>query len=272
MRLTEIWQKGHPTRNQVLRLVSNALGNSADVKLDRDVIEIEMYWHAFIDKFTYPGMSDKLLTMNAKLEKIRDMQLNSGSPEGYRKYDTEYKELKTKVYRYFQKVKSDAIHKARSFVPQGWVLTGNFDINYAGAANDKLELKIIRDYNLVAENTQTYFHVTNKKNLEFIKQNGLVPGSNSRSRFHGYRNRVYLFKYNPINLDAETILHIITGKEIFADEAAWATEIVIFKVEMPEDATLYVDPEFESAAVYSEDPIPVSNLEIIYQGPISKMV
>lgn len=272
MRLSEIWQKGHPTKNQTLRLVSNALGNAADVSLDGDNIVVEMYWHAFIDKFTYPGMTDKLLTMDAKLEKIKHLRLQSSTPAGYQSYEAEYKELNTKLYRYFQKVKTDAINKARSFVPRGWLLTGNLDVSYVAAANAKLKLKIIRDHNAVVDNNKVYFHITKKKNLSNIMHNGLRPGTNTRVGADGYRDRVYLFQEDPTKVAQGMILPLVTGAATFATNAQMSTEVIVFKVKLNQDAKVYEDPEAPGVAVYTENHIPVNDLEIIYQGPISELV
>jgi len=263
MRINEIWQKGHPTRHQVFRLLKNGLANIAEVHLldksdSRGVIEVSMFVHDLVDRFGKAGASDKLLSRLFYLDK-KEQELGS--------FDLTLIKSRRQTYELFNRLFKTSLMNFRSFIPRGWISNGNTgDVSADSLKNHKIKFYILRDYNATADRSKEYYHITYANNKNSILQHGLQPRSNSRVGFHGFRDRVYLMTSDP-KMEYDFVYHLMTGG-YFGDRGK-DTEIVIFRVELPVDVETYRDPEYNNG-VYIEEPVSPNNLEIMYHGTLDK--
>lgn len=265
MRICEIWQKGHPTRNQVYQSAKHVFGNRANVTTDRtdDSVQVQLYFHTFIDVFTQDGMSDKLLTMHAKWDNLRDSNYDSD----------QIRQALNKLDLYFRKIYKIAIRNSRSFVPHGWLLKCDFGNYGLLSFNNQITLNIIRDNNPISTHKDTFYHLTLSKNLPSILSNGIVPGSNDRIGFHGYRNRIYLFKHNPKDVDVDMVMRLVTNGNWTVSEKDLDTNIALLKVKLNTDKnTPYVDPEYSTYGIYIEQPIPASDISVLYNSTLRDFI
>lgn len=266
MRICEVWKKGYPTRNQVATSVRNWMGNKAEVNIDQDLIEVKMYFHDFIDKFTQAGMFDKILTMHSKLEKYTFAD---------RAEDGNINRMFSTLNQYFLKVYNIAIRNCRAFAPLGWFVHSNFSNYGIASANSIITITILRDFNEQATlkpDTTKLYHITRSKNLPDILQNGLKLGSNSRPSFHGYRNRIYLFNGDPREIDLDMVIHLVTGSIFRASRESLQINIALLEVELDMDKnTIYKDPEY-THGVYIENPVPPENINVVYKGTLGDFI
>lgn len=260
MRLTEIWQKGHPTKNQVIQIFSNGLKGKATLLSDKNSVTIEMYFHDFIDTFTSEGTSNKVLNLMFKYDKEFQNLLNP-----------KFKEIHSKLSRYFSLVYRTAIQNARALVPMGWILNTNFSMYSTDALqNKKIKLKIERDYNPESTKLDIYYHFTLSKFLPNILKTGLVTNSNRRVGFQGYRNRIYLFKDDPRLIDHHMLAALVLDSNMFFNipDSALNTHVAILKVQVPSDIKTYVDPEYSTYGVYVEESIPAEHIQVEFNGKL----
>lgn len=274
MKINEIWQKGYPTRQQAFRILSNALRSVAiSVELsprDADEIIVEMYLHDFIDTFGARGASDKILTMISSADReIEKSFIGNGADDWSPDRHLKSLQAHRKASGMFEKILQSAIVRSRSLIPLGWMLKAPFtDIGLGYLqSNGKIKMRVVRDMS-PKENSpmKKYWHVTLAKNIDSIIHDGLVPKSNRRPGFMGYRNRIYLSKINPSD-DHEFVIYLITGSMFLPTRESMSSEISVLEVTIPDGVEVYRDPEYNSG-VYVEQPIPAENINVTYTGTL----
>lgn len=276
--LTERWEKGHLSSQQLIRTVKQFVGNKGDViELPKDeqrktnnVIKISMFYHDFLEKFGPKGVVDKLMNMDFQinnLDKNNDEFLNSYQYElrnSFRNQQTDIIKLLQRRARFFNKIHYNALNKLRTIIPEGWMLTGEFEpFQYADVHDSKITFFIKRDFTPKMERQDVYYHITKLSSLDNIMKNGLIPAHNKRFSFDGYRNRIFL---NTIYPDYDFTHQLITGS-VFSSKTD--PEIALLKVTLPKDIQPYEDDQAREA-VFVDKNIPPNNITVIYAGPLSK--
>lgn len=265
MKILEIWQKGHPNKNQVMQIFKNGLKGKATIKYEDNSVIAEMYFHDFIDTFTTSGTSDKLLNLLFKFDQEWNKDITS----------QESMIIRRKLSKYFDKIYNIAIKNSRSLIPLGWMLNTNFS-NYGitSLQNKKIKLKIDKDYNEEISKVDTYYHFTLSKFLPDILKNGLLTKSNTRIGFQGYRNRIYLFNKDPRIVDHEILIALVSDTNMIfkLSDGTLNTDVAILKIKLPDNVKTYKDPEYSSYGVYIEENIPVNNIRVDFNGKLKDLL
>jgi hypothetical protein len=261
--LTERWQKGHLTSNQMVQSVQHYIGNNGTVKRlpkdDKDgVAQIDMLPHVFLDMFGAKGSSDKILQlMSTQINKPPKVVFDQYGYKNIVKNNNTYGTL-------FSKILKRAVVNARKIVPNGWLLYASFDMISPTSLTSEhpITMYIKRDHTQEMSRESVYYHVTKAANFNSIMQKGLVPSDNKRLSFDGYRNRIHLLVTKP---EMEFVDHLINGSVFGSTENP---QIVIFQVHLPLDIKTYDDNDMKKEAVFVEQTIEPQYLKVWYNGPL----
>lgn len=272
--INERWEKGHLTTKQLMQTVKHFVGSRGTVselpkehqRSTGEVVRIEMLYHEFLSIFGSKRAANEIMSRVFDVEKELKKMTDPGAKHLYTQYDI--KQTRDRLYKLndlLARLHKTSINKIRNLVPYGWILTGNFEgFNIDSLHSDKIIFTIKRDFTTKAERRDFYYHITKLSALPNIKQKGLVPASNKRLSYDGYRNRIFLSTSYP---SYDFVHQLITGSLINFSEDH---NIAILKVSLPQSIETYTDDQADGA-VFVEQPIPPQNISVVYTGPLSKM-